>query len=238
MAKSMDFPKKSYSEIIQKTQQEVFTNTEYIPLPGPQGERGLQGPKGDQGEPGPAGPRGERGIEGKTGLQGPKGDPGTGVYEVSSNNSGWAYYKNKNKSFIQLDPNNDTDGWTKLLMNSDDSNSIVDFLPKGSVSLWSDSGQYINLKQLKIGTKVDIRYDIILNTEQNNTEAWIRTYLSKSDSPTGYMGMLKYQYIYDISINQTIFVDTQKTKNDCAIVQIRTDTPCSAILKGIYISVS
>jgi hypothetical protein len=241
MAKSMDFPKQKYSDIVQKTQSEIINNTEYIALPGPQGERGLQGPKGDQGEPGIQGPIGERGPEGKKGAQGPKGDPGIGgdAYQSSSGQyPGWAYYVNKNKSPILIDPNNDNDGWVNLLLEENPTKTIMDFLPLGSVSFWNDEAQTLNFKQLKIGTKVDIRYDISINTEQNNTEAWIRTYSPKTTYPTTYIGVLKYKYLYEMSVNQTMFIDLQKLKSDGGVIQIRTDSECTATLNGIFISVS
>lgn len=241
MAKSMDFPKKTYSEIVQTTQSEIVNNTEYIPLPGPQGERGLQGPKGDQGEPGVEGPRGERGPEGKRGLQGLKGDPGISGAEYQSSSGqypGWAYYVNKNKNPILLDPNNDNDGWVKLTLEQDIDKSFTDFIPTGAVSLWNNEAQLLNFRQLKIGSRIDIRYDISINTEQNQTEAWARTYSPKSISPITYIGMLKYKYAYDMSINQSLFIDSQKIKSEGGILQIRTDSQCTAILNGMLISVS
>ena len=241
MAKNMDFPKKSYSEIVQKTQSEAVSNIEYVALPGPQGERGLEGPAGPKGEPGIQGPRGERGIEGKRGPQGEKGEPGVGggTYQSSSGQyPGWAYYANKNKKPILIDPNNDNDGWVKLTLEQDPIKSFIDFLPTGSVSLWNNETQVLNFRQLKIGSKIDIRYDISINTEQNNTEAWIRTYVPKSISPTYYIGALKYKYSYDMSINQSLFIDSQKIKSDGGILEVRTDTQCTATLNGIFISVS
>ncbi|WP_367140426.1 MULTISPECIES: hypothetical protein [Streptomyces] len=57
----------------------------YVPVPGPKGDRGpqgVQGPKGDIGAPstvpGPKGDLGATGPAGPSGPQGPKGDPGSG----------------------------------------------------------------------------------------------------------------------------------------------------------------
>ena len=237
----MDFPKRAYSEIVQTTQFEIVNNTEYVALPGPQGERGLQGPKGDPGETGAQGLIGDRGPQGKMGPQGPKGDPGTGNGQYTSPSGqypGWAYYSNKNKKPILLDPNNDNDGWVSMLLEEDELKNILNFLPSGAVSFWNNETQTLNFKQLKIGTKVDIRYDISINTEQNNTEAWLRTYTPKTTFPTTYIGVLKYKYMYDMSVNQTIFIDMQKTKSDGGVLQIRADSQCTAVLNGIFISVS
>jgi hypothetical protein len=239
MAKSMDFPKKKYSEAVQLTQGSFPNNTEYIPVPGMQGEKGETGPVGP---PGPEGPRGERGIQGKEGPQGPKGDPGRGGgegYESPSGQyPGWAYYENINKTEIFLGPNRGDDGWVDLLMNDSQDSNILRFLPLGSVSLWNSSTQRINFKQLKVGAKIDIRYDIVLTTEINSTEAWIRTYIPRVESPTGYIGMLKYKYPYEMSVNQTLYIDISKIKSEGGIIQARADSEATIILKGIYISVS
>ena len=237
----MDFPKKKYSETVQATQGST-NNAEYIPVPGMQGEKGDIGPAGP---PGPEGPRGERGIpgkDGKQGLQGPKGDPGRGGgegYESPSGQyPGWAYYENTDKRPIFLGPDKGDDGWVNLLIQEDTDNSILRFLPLGSVSLWNSATQRVNFKQLKVGAKVDIRYDILLTTETNSTEAWIRTYIPKVESPTGYIGMLKYKYPYEMSINQTLYVDISKIKSEGGIIQARTDSESTIILKGMYISIS
>ena len=245
MAKSMDFPKKKYAETVQLTQESIQGNTEYIAVPGITGEKGDPGP---QGPPGPEGPRGERGIQGKEGKpgadgpQGPKGDPGTSNGERYESKSGqypgWAYYENKSKIQIHLGPNRGDDGWVNILMDDDVNNNILKFLPEGSVSLWNSATQRINFKQLKVGTRVDIRYDIALTTDTNSTEAWIRTYIPKVESPTGYIGMLKYKYPYEMSINQTLYVDLSKIKSEGGIIQARADNESTIMLKGMYISVS
>lgn len=235
MAKSMDFPKKKYSETVESTN----SNTEYIAVPGIQGEKGEVGPKGPEGPPGP---KGDRGIQGKEGPQGPKGDPGRGGgegYESPSGQyPGWAYYENNNKVPIFLGPDKGDDGWVNILIEDNASNNMLQFLPLGSVSLWNSVTQRINFKQLKVGAKVDIRYDILLTTETNSTEAWIRTYIPRVESPTGYIGMLKYKYPYEMSVSQTLYVDISKIKSEGGIIQARTDSQSTIILKGMYISIS
>jgi hypothetical protein len=239
ISRSMDSPKKKYSEAVQLTQGAFANNIEYIPVPGMQGEKGDIGPIGPAG---PEGPRGERGIQGKEGLQGPKGDPGRGGgegYESPSGQyPGWAYYENINKTPIFLGPDRGDDGWVDILMKDDQDSNIIRFLPLGSVSLWNSSTQRINFKQLKVGAKVDIRYDIVITTETNSTEAWIRTYIPKVESPTGYIGMLKYKYPYEMSVSQTLYIDISKIKSEGGIIQARADNQSTIILKGIYISVS
>ena len=245
ISKNMDAPKARYAEAIKSTKVEESNNTEYIAVPGIQGERGDVGPVGP---PGPEGPRGERGVPGKDGKdgpqgpQGPKGEPGRGGgqgYESPSGQyPGWAYYQNKNKKPLFLGPDRGDDGWVDILMDDDADSNVLKFLPAGSVSLWSSVTQRINFKQLKVGARVDIRYDIALTTDTNSTEAWIRTYIPKVESPTGYIGMLKYKYPYEMSVNQTLYVDLSKIRSEGGIIQARADNESTIMLKGMYISVS
>jgi hypothetical protein len=139
----------------------------------------------------------------------------------------------------RLGPERGEDGWVNFFLDIDKSKTIETYLPNKSVSLLNKTANNINLKTLKVGAKVDIRYDFSLETYVSNTEVWIRTLLKDEDiSPMGYVGLLKYQYSYDISYSQTIFINSDKIKNYGGVPQIRTDNESSFILKGIYVSVS
>ena len=235
MAKSMDFPpKKKYLETIQ----EVKT-TEYIAVPGMTGEKGALGPPGP---PGIQGPKGDKGDIGKHGPQGERGEPGRagdGYDSPSGQYPGWAYYANKSTQQNRLGPERGDEGWVSFFLDIDESKTIESYLPNRSVSLLNITARNINLKTLKIGAKVDIRYDFSLETYSSNTEVWIRTLLRDEEvSPMGYVGLLKYQYLYDISYSQTIFINSDKIKNYGGVPQVRTDNESSFILKGIYVSVS
>lgn len=239
MAKSMDFPskKKKYSEIIESS-----PITEYISVPGMQGEKGEVGPVGPAGLTGPQGPKGDKGDPGKQGPQGERGESGRagdGYDSPSGQYPGWAYYVNKSTQKYRLGPERGDDGWVSFFLDIDESKTIESYLPNKSVSLLNKTANNINLKTLKVGAKVDIRYDFSLETYASNTEVWIRTLLKEEDaSPIGYVGLLKYQYSYDISYYQTIFINSDKIKNYGGQPQIRTDNESSFILKGIYVSVS
>ena len=235
MAKSMDFPpKKKYLETIQ----EVKT-TEYIAVPGITGEKGEVGPPGPAG---PQGPKGDKGDVGRQGPQGERGEPGRagdGYDSPSGQYPGWAYYANKSSQEHRLGPERGEDGWVDFFLDIDESKTVEAYLPNRSVSLLNPTTRSINLKTLKVGSKVDIRYDFSLETYTSNTEVWIRTLLRDEEiSPMGYVGLLKYQYPYDISYCQTIFINSDKNKNYGGQPQIRTDNEGSFILKGIYVSVS
>jgi hypothetical protein len=238
MAKSMDFPKKKkYLETIQ----EVKT-TEYIAVPGITGEKGDTGLQGPPGPQGPKGDKGDKGDVGKQGPQGERGEPGKagdGYDSPSGQYPGWAYYSNKSTQTHRAGPERGDDGWVNFFLDIDESKTIESYLPNRSVSLLNETAKNINLKTLKVGAKVDIRYDFSLETYVPNTEVWIRTLLREEEvSPISHVSLLKYQYSYDISHCQTIFISSDKIRNYGGQPQIRTDNESSFILKGIYISVS
>lgn len=234
----MDFPKKKkYSETVQE-----INSTEYIAVPGMQGEKGDIGPVGPQGEKGPKGDKGDIGKQGPQGPKGEKGDPGKGAEGYDSPSGqypGWAYYVGKNAATYKVGPERGEDGWVSFFLDIDKNETIETYLPNKSVSLLNEVAKNINLKTLKIGSKVEIRYDFSLETYSNNTEVWIRTLLRNEElSPIGYVGLLKYQYQYDLSYSQTIFITSDTIRNYGGKPQIRTDNEGSFILKGIYIAVS
>jgi hypothetical protein len=239
MAKNMDFPdvskKKKYSETIQES------GVQYIAVPGIQGERGDQGLKGDAGEPGPQGPKGDRGEQGPRGPKGDRGEPGKGAEGYDSTSGqypGWAYYQNKNLKNISLGPERGDDGWVNIdfIKDIDRSNEI--YIPKSSTSLWNDEAKSFNFKTLKMGAKVDIRYDFSITTYSNNTEVWTRVFIPDyQQSPVGYIGNLKYQYSYDMSFSQTVYIDAQRIRTLGGAIQFRTDNESSIALSGVYISV-
>ena len=244
MATSMDPPqpikKKNYLDAVKSSSPQE--TKEYIAVPGIQGERGDPGPKGDKGDRGDTGPHGPKGDTGKTGPQGERGEPGKGAegYDsVSGQYPGWAYYKNKSNRPTQLGPQRGDDGWVSINFNTNMELSKETYIPKGSSSLWLPDIGTFNFKSLKIGAKVDIRYDFTILTESNYTELWIRTFNEKyENSPTSYVANLKYQYSYDMSFYQTLYIDEQRIKGYGAKPQARTDMESQIVLNGIYISVS
>jgi hypothetical protein len=241
MAKSMDFPdvskKKKYSETIKEV-----VNTEYIAVPGIQGERGEIGLTGPQGIQGPKGDKGDPGKQGPEGPKGERGEPGKGAegYDSASGQyPGWAYYKNKNNNKTKIGPERGDDGWVSVFLDIDKEQSVEKYLPNKSVSLLNEVAKRINLRAFQLGAKVDVRYDLEIETYNNNTEIWIRTFsVDEENSVLGYLGNLKYRYSYDFSFSQTIFVESKEVKAFGGILQIRSDNEGTVMLKGIYISVS
>jgi hypothetical protein len=243
MAKSMDFPniskKKKYSEAIQSTQE---LNRQYIAVPGIQGEKGETGLKGEKGDQGIQGPKGDKGDRGPEGPQGQRGEPGKGAegYDsVSGQYPGWAYYSNKNLSEVRLGPERGDDGWVSINFIKDEEKSNEIYIPKNSNTLWNNESKNFNFKTLKNGARVDVRYDFTITTYMNNTEVWSRLFVPDyKNSPTGYVSTLKYQYSYDMSYSQTIYLDAQRIRTLGGAIQFRADNESNIILNGIYIAVS
>jgi hypothetical protein len=238
MAKSMDFPKKKkYSETVQEEK-----SVEYISVPGMQGQKGDIGPQGPQGERGLKGDKGDPGKQGPEGPKGERGEPGKGSEGYDSTSGqypGWAYYKNKNDNKIKIGPERGEDGWVSIFLDVDQEQSIEKYLPNKSVSFINQVAKKINFRAFQFGAIVNIRYDLEIETYNNNTELWVRTFsIDDENSVTGYLGNLKYQYSYDLSFYQTIFIEDRPIKAFGGIPQIRSDNEGTVILKGVYISVS
>lgn len=251
MAKSMNFPdaakRKKYSDVtIEDASSSSSTEISYVAVPGPQGPQGIQGPKGEAGPAGPMGPQGPKGDpgkdgkNGKDGKDGKNGKDGISMLSPSGQNIGWGLYYNHDRETIRLGAQRGSDGWVRLKLISEGKNTIEDFLPtKDSVSLWIDVAQKINLRGLKVGSILDISYDIELTTLQNNTEFWYRSYIENSDHyPTTYGGILKYQFSYDISLQHKLVIDSYSTQSSGIYPEIRTDNDALVMLKSMTICVS
>jgi hypothetical protein len=234
MATSMDFPSsrsKKYSENI-KQNQDTEQNISFIAVPGPSGERGPKGEKGDKGD------KGDPGLDGKQGQKGDRGLPGkdaVSALPASNQKPGWSTYVNKDSFQARLGADQGQDGWVNITASTDKNES---YLPEKRVSLWNDLTQKINLKALNLGSIITIRYDIELTTFLNNTEVWVKTYCGEeSNSSTTFVGNLKYQFDYDISVEHTLFLSDEGMQSFGGIPQIRTDNDASARLKSLYIAV-
>lgn len=241
MAKSMDFPnsakKRKYSDNLEDSANEQEQGLiQFVAVPGPQGERGPKGDKGDKGDRGETGPKGEQGPTGKNGID---GKDGRSLLSPSEQNIGWACYDNKNKKIIRTGASVGDDGWVRIGVDGLGSKTDERFLPNGSKSLWLAEAQKINFRTLNIGAILKIRYDVQLTTYSNNTEVWFRTYIANNEQyPTTYVGALKYQFDYDLSLEHTLFLTDGSMQASAAIPQIRTDNSSDLIVKSIYISIS
>lgn len=231
---SMNFPSSSKKKYSDNTQNSLQIDPQmYIAVPGPQGEPGPRGPKGEIGNTGPQGPKGDRGESGKDGID------GKNILSPSEQNIGWALYDNLNRHEFRLGANKGSDGWVSFFVDGLGKNTNENFLPKESVGLWTPVARKINFKTLNIGAIITVRYNIILTTLSNNTEVWFRTLCYNEDtSPTTYLGTLKYQFEYDISMEHTLFLEDRSMQISGGIPQIRTDHDSIAVIKSIIISVS
>lgn len=238
-SKSMDFPgakKSSYAAQVEQSQASTYTDNalSFLPVPGPVGP---QGPAGRDGKDGKEGPQGPEGKPGPKGLAGPAGKDGLSSLSSSGQQAGWASYHNKSQKAFKLGISEGEDGWATVFIVSNDL-SNEKFLPNGCTSLWNDNSRSFNFKGLEIGSQVFITYSFELTTYSSNTEAWIRTYSPNSDLDVAqFIGSMKYQHTYPITVTQQIFIENQKIWGNGAIPQIRTDYDASVILNSIYVSV-
>ena len=231
----MDFPgkPKKYSDNLSKPY-ELEQPLNYIAVPGPQGERGYKGDTGPAGKEGIQGPKGETGKPGKDGKD---GKPGQSILSPSGQMHGWASYTNLNKKPVILGATKGTDGWVNIILDCKGNNN-EEFLPEDNVSLYNPDTQRINLKGLKAGSIITIRYDIILTTFSNNTEVWFRTVTPDlSYGTTTLVGNLKYQFEYEISLEHTFYIENEKMKTLGASSHMLTDNQASMIVKSMYINI-
>lgn len=239
----MDPPVKKSNYSDQVTQSQFQDNTlSFLPVPGPQGPQGQKGDKGErgpQGEKGDKGDRGEPGKNGTDGKNGTNGKDGKSMLSPSNQQIGWAYYGNKTLKQTRTGIDQGEDGWVDLAILSLDNDTCEEYLPNKNVSLWNTTSFRLNFKGLETGSIITIRYNIMLTTYTNNTEVWFKTLLFEEEkSPISYVGNLKYQYDYEFSVEQNVFMHDNKYKSFGGIPQIRTDNPCEAVIKSIYVSVS
>lgn len=239
VSKSMDFPgakKSSYAAQVEQSQATGLPeNTlSFLPVPGPVGP---QGPSGRDGKDGKEGLQGPEGKVGPRGPQGPAGKDGLSSLSSSGQQAGWASYHNKSEKPFKLGISEGDDGWvTTFLLSEGLSNEK--YLPKGCTPLWNDHARAFNFRGLEEGAQVFITYSFELTTYNSNTEVWIRTYSPNSSLDISqFIGSLKYQHTYPITVTQHIFIENQKIWGNGAVPQIRTDYDASAILKSIYVSV-
>lgn len=239
MAREVEFPhirKKNspYEKPKEPTAQPVpATDANYVAVPGPTGPAGAPGPqgpagpKGDPGEPGPRGERGTPGTDGKTYL--PK----------YGQRTGWARYANSSKDPISLDSMRGQDGWVTFATDAKGKSTEESYLPEKSVSLYNPETNRINLKPLKVGSRVQVTYNFFLSTFAPNTELWIRSIFPTSKKAyTSFVGTFKYEYDYELSVTQFITIDSEPDKNDGLLSQARSDMSSVITLKNIEISVS
>jgi len=233
-SKSMDFPsakKSSYAAQVEQSQTSPYQDNSlsFVPVPGPEGP------------PGPAGKNGSQGPEGKIGPQGPAGPTGKdGKSSISASGQqpGWASYTNSIDKPTKLGISEGDDGWVTLILDTKDKSQNETYLPKGCTSLWNSHQRALNFHGIKEGSQVSVTYNFELTTYTSNTEIWLRTYFASNDQEfVQFVGSLKYQNTYSLSVTQNIFIEDQAMWGNGAVPQIRTDFDASVIFNSVYVSV-
>jgi hypothetical protein len=239
-SKSMDFPgakKSSYAAQVEQSQASPYQeNTlSFLPVPGPVGP---QGPAGRDGKDGEQGPQGLQGEVGPKGDRGPAGANGKSSLSSSGQQAGWASYTNTIDKPTKLGISQGDDGWVTFILDTKDKNQNEKYLPEGCTSLWNSHQRALNFHGIKEGSQVSVTYNFELTTYTSNTEVWLRTYFASNDQEfVQFVGSLKYQNTYNLSVTQSIFIENHAMWGNGAVPQIRTDFDSSVILNSIYVSV-
>jgi hypothetical protein len=240
VSKSMDFPgakKSSYAAQVEQSQASPYQeNTlSFLPVPGPVGP---QGPAGRDGKDGKEGPQGPEGKPGPKGLQGTSGKDGLSSLSSSGQQAGWASYTNALDKPTKLGISQGDDGWVTLVLDTKDKKQNEIYLPKGCTSLWNSHQRALNFHGIKEGSQIFVTYNFELTTYTANTEVWLRTYFASKDQEfVQFVGSLKYQNVYNLSVTQNIFIEDKAMWGNGAVPQIRTDFDASVILNSVYVSV-
>ncbi len=240
VSKSVNFPgESSYAKQVKQSQENPFeSNSIYVAVPGPAGppgspgKAGIQGPQGEKGDKGDKGDRGERGFAGKDGKDGQTSLPTYGQQV------GWARYSGKNDFNFRLGADRGIDGWVDVFVDGIGIGTNEKYLPENNISLYNPQTRRINLKHLALGTQVLITYDIEISTLSSNTEVWARSYFPGSETDqTSFVALLKYQYVYNISVTHKISIDNARDISNGVVPQFRSDNDSILNLKSINISV-
>jgi hypothetical protein len=240
VSKSMDFPgakKSSYAAQVEQSQASptVDNALSFLPVPGPVGPQGPAGRDGRDGSTGPEGPAGSPGPAGKTGNP---GRDGLSSLSSSGQQAGWASYINTIEKPIKLGISQGDDGWVTLLLDTKEKSQNEIYLPKGCTSLWNSHQRALNFHGIKEGSQVFITYNFELTTYASNTEVWLRTYFATNNQEfVQFVGSLKYQNTYNLSVTQNIFIENHAMWGNGAVPQIRTDFDASVIFNSVYVSV-
>lgn len=239
-SKSMDFPgakKSSYAAQVEQSQASptVDNALSFLPVPGPVGPQGPPGRDGRNGEQGLPGPQGEPGPKGD---RGPAGVNGQSSLSSSGQQGGWASYTNTIDKPTKLGISQGDDGWVTLLLDTKDKSQNEKYLPEGCTSLWNSHQRALNFHGIKEGSQVSVTYNFELTTYSSNTEVWLRTYFATNDQEfVQFVGSLKYQNTYNLSVTQKIFIENHAMWGNGAVPQIRTDFDASVIFNSVYVSV-
>jgi hypothetical protein len=240
VSKSMDFPgakKSSYAAQVEQSQASptVDNALSFLPVPGPVGP---QGPAGRDGRDGEKGLQGAQGETGPKGDRGPAGVNGQSSLSSSGQQAGWASYTNTIDKPTKLGISQGDDGWVTLLLDTKDKSQNEKYLPEGCTSLWNSHQRALNFHGIKEGSQVSVTYNFELTTYSSNTEVWLRTYFASNDQEfVQFVGSLKYQNTYNLSVTQKIFIENTTMWGNGAVPQLRTDFDASVIFNSVYVSV-
>lgn len=238
-SKEMDFPSSKSTKYADKVKQASSVDISptqipatYLPVPGPQGQ------KGDPGKPGEKGPKGDVGPAGPKGEKGAPGKDGESYLPVYGQKSGWGRYSVKSPKQIKTGAELGDDGWVDITVDSSNIKSMTDYLPEKNLGLYLSSARRINLKNLKIGTRLQITYSFYIDVFAVGTEIWARSFFPKSEKDyVSFVGYIQYPNTYKFDVTHHVTLDSEIERINGIVPQVRTNSSCLLTLESINISV-
>lgn len=228
ISRSMDFPENRKASYASLAAQQSVQNpvASYIPVPGPEGPPGAIG---KQGPAGPPGPKGDPGPTGKDGIT---------YLPPSGQRPGWANYENKNQLPTKIGLDRGVNGWVNFHSDGLGQETNEKYLPESGVSLYIPETRRVNLKNVNLGSRVQITYEFTVITFSNNTEIWVKSLFPDSGKEVSTLAAnLKYQFDYDLSVTHNVYVDKEIDKVSGIVPQIRSDMDAVIKVKSIFVSV-
>ena len=107
--------------------------------------------------------------------------------------------------------------------------------PDGVTDIWNASTNEFDFNQLPLGSKVDIRIDLLVTTLSPNTQVDIALGLGVGGSPYDIQWVDVFEKsagAHRITVSDFIYIGDLNTKNNPAKFKIEADGNCSVIVNG------
>ncbi len=107
--------------------------------------------------------------------------------------------------------------------------------PDGVTDVWDASNNEFDFSQLPLGSKVDIRIDLLITTLSPNTQIDIAMELGIGGTPYDIQWVDVFEKssgAHRITVSDFIYIGDLNTKNNPAIFKVEADGNCSVIVNG------
>lgn len=155
----------------------------------------------------------------------------------------WGYYDYNDLTTITTPiPVPNTGAWIQLTNDGAGPYSIDQYKPTGDGDVWNVSTNQFDFSDLSFGDRIEIRYDVNIETLGNNAEVIMRTHFGVG-SGGDYYRTLAHNHYKNISASENITVDigehisSETIKNYPAQIEISSDIALNVTVNGWYIRV-